>query len=180
MLIRRETDRDIDGIRAVTIAAFTRPRREGGAVPEGQVPAEAPLVEALRDSDAWLPRLSLVATGTGDDDIIGHVVCSRAHVGEVPVLALGPISVHPDQQARGVGSALMHAVLGAADALGEPLVGLLGDPRYYRWFGFRPCAAHGIVPPDPGWREHFQVRALTRCLSDLRGAFRYAAAFDRV
>lgn len=179
MLIRCETGRDSGGIRAVTVAAFARPRRAGGAVPEGQVPAEAPLVEALRDSDAWLPRLSLVATGAGDD-IIGHVVCSRAHVGEVPVLALGPVSVHPDQQARGVGSALMHAVLGAADALGEPLVGLLGDPRYYRWFGFQVSTGHGILPPDPAWREHFQVRPLTDCPSGLHGTFRYPAPFDSV
>jgi putative acetyltransferase len=28
----------------------------------------------------------------------------------------------------------MHAVLGAADALGEPLAALLGDPAYYCWF----------------------------------------------
>ena len=38
----------------------------------------------------------------------------------VPALALGPLSVRPDSQRRGVGSALVHAVLGAADALDEP------------------------------------------------------------
>ena len=52
----------------------------------------------------------------------------------------GPLSVRPDRQRRGVGSALMHAVLGAADALGEPLVALLGSTAYY--------LVHDHVPVD--------------------------------
>ena len=55
------------------------------------------------------------------------------------MLALGPLSVRPDRQRQGVGSALMHAVLGAADALGERLVALLGSTAYYPRFGFRPA-----------------------------------------
>jgi putative acetyltransferase len=188
VLIRRETDHDIDAIRAVTAAAFRRPRHNPGqALPDGQVPDEAPLVDALRAGDAWLPPLSLVAEADGDDgdgdgdgDIIGHVMCTRGHVDGAPALGLGPISVHPDHQARGVGSALMHAVLGAADALGEPLVALLGDPKYYRWFGFRTSTVYGITPPDPGWGEHFQARPLSGYTLGLRGTFRYPAPFDGV
>lgn len=177
MLIRREGDHDSGAIRAVTIAAFTNPRHAGPPLPDGQVPDEAPLVEELRASEAWLPALSLVAVAD-DGGITGHVVCTRAHVGDVPVLGLGPLSVRPDQQARGVGSALMHAVLGAADALGEPLVGLLGDPRYYRWFGFAPSTACQITPPDPEWGENFQVRTLSCCPPGLSGTFRYAQPFE--
>jgi putative acetyltransferase len=87
-----------------------------------------------------------------------------------PVLALGPLSVRPDSQRRGVGSALMHAVLGAGDALDEPLVALLGSPVYYRRFGFRLSDEYGIAPPVPEWRPHFQVRALSG----------YQPPFDRV
>ena len=43
----------------------------------------------------------------------------------------------------------MHAILGAAEALGEPLVALLGDPAYYRRFGFRLAADYQITPPGP-------------------------------
>jgi putative acetyltransferase len=185
VLIRRETDRDIAAIRAVTVAAFRRPRHDPGRVPpEGQVPDEtlpvneALLVDELRASGAWLPPLSMVAAD--DEEIIGHVLCTRGHVDGAPVLGLGPISVHPDHQARGVGSALMHAVLGAADALGEPLVALLGDPKYYRWFGFRTSTVYGITPPEPGWREHFQVRPLSGYAQGPRGTFRYPAPFDGV
>ena len=133
----------------------------------------------LRASGAWLPPLSMVSLGP-DGAITGHVLCTRAHVGAAPVLALGPLSVHPDQQRRGAGSALMHAVLGAADALGEPLVVLLGDPGYYARFGFRPAAGHGVIPPVPGWEPYFQVRRLTGDDPALAGPFRYPEPFDRI
>jgi putative acetyltransferase len=172
VLIRREASGDAAAIRAVTVAAFAQP---GKTYP----PAEAALVDDLRACPAWLPALSLVAAGPGGD-IVGHVVCSRGHAGQAPVLALGPLSVHPDSQRRGVGSALMHAVVGAADALGEPLIALLGSPDYYSRFGFRLSGEYGIVPPVPGWRPHFQVRVLTAYQPDVRGAFAYPSPFDRV
>jgi putative acetyltransferase len=55
------------------------------------------------------------------------------------VLGLGPLGVEPGWQRRGVGSALMHAILGGAEACGETLVGLVGDPAYYGRFGFAPA-----------------------------------------
>jgi putative acetyltransferase len=50
----------------------------------------------------------------------------------------------------------MHAVLGAADALDEPLVGLLGDPAYYRRFGFVSAESVGVAAPDSSWGDSFQ------------------------
>ena len=172
MLIRRESATDADVIRAITAAAFAWPGRPG------QVPPEVRLVDELRDSEAWLPALSLVATGPGGQ-VTGHVLCTRAHVDEAPVLALGPLTVRPESQRAGVGSALMHAVLSAADALGEPLVALLGDPGYYRRFGFRLAGQYGITPPVASWQPHFQVRVLSCFRPPMAGTFRYAEPFDR-
>ena len=172
MLIRRETARDAEPIRAITTAAFA-PRR-----PPGQIPPEAELVDELRAGPAWLPALSLVAV-TPAGEVIGHVLGSRGHVGQEPVLALGPLAVRPDRQRHGVGSALMHAVLGAADALGEPLVALLGDPAYYCRFGFEPSIVYRITPPKPEWQPHFQVRVLSGYQPRLRGMFTYPEPFDR-
>jgi putative acetyltransferase len=107
------------------------------------------------------------------------VLCTRGHVGQAPVLALGPLSVRPDHQRHGVGSALMHAILGAADALGEPLIALLGNPAYYSRFGFRLAADYQIEPPRPEWQPHFQIRPLTRYRPSLRGMFTYPEPFDR-
>jgi putative acetyltransferase len=165
VLIKREGVGDAAAIRAITAAAFARP-------------AEAVLVDELRASEAWIPALSLVAVESGD--VTGHVLGTRGHVGDAPVLALGPLAVRPDRQRAGVGSALMHAVLGAGDALGEPLVVLLGDPGYYGRFGFRLSEEYQITPPVPGWRPHFQVRLLTAYRPAVRGPFRYAEPFDRV
>jgi putative acetyltransferase len=170
VFVRREAEGDVAAVREVTAGAFAKPERA--------VPVEVTLLDALRASDAWLPRLSLVAIEDGD--VVGHVVCTRGHVGDVPVLGLGPLSVRPGRQRRGVGLALMHAVLGAADALGEPLVALLGSPAYYGRYGFRPATDLGIVPPDPGWGAYFQVRTLTWHDPSIIGVFAYAPPFDDV
>jgi len=172
VLIRRETECDADVIRAITAAAFAQSR------PPNQIPPEAELIDELRASPAWLPPLSLVAA-TPEGEVIGHVLGTRGHVGENPVLAIGPLSVRPDRQQNGVGSALMHAVLGAADALGEPLVALLGNPAYYQRFGFELSTVYQITPAKPEWQPHFQVRVLTKYQPHIRGLFTYPEPFDR-
>lgn len=171
VLIRREDTADIGAIRSITAAAFAR-----AGQPPGEDPPEVRLVGDLRASPAWLPALSLVAA-TPAGEVIGHVLCTRGQVGQVPVLALGPLTVRPDHQRRGVGSALMHAVLGAADALGEPLVALVGDPAYYSRFGFRPAADYQITPAEPQWGPYFQVRALAGYQPSARGVFTFPAPF---
>ena len=53
-------------------------------------------------------------------------------------------------KASGIGSALMEALLAAADAAGVlPLIVLLGSPQYYSRFGFRPAKELGVIPPEP-------------------------------
>lgn len=170
VLIRRERGEDADPVRAVHTAAFADPERPD------DLPVEVGLVEALREDEAWLPPLSMVAVD-GGGEVVGHVTCTRAHLGSAPVLGLGPLGVLPDLQGGGIGSALMHAVLGAADALDESLVGLLGHTGYYPRFGFRPSTEFGVAPPDPEWGEHFQVRPLTAYDPEVRGEFVYAQPF---
>jgi putative acetyltransferase len=162
--IRRERAADIDAIRAVHDAAF------------GPSGVEARLVDQLRASRWWLPPFSLVAVA--DETVVGHVVASRAVLepSGVPTLGLGPLGVLPTWQGRGVGSALMHAVLAAAEARDETLVGLVGEPDFYRRFGFRTASEYEIEPPDPEWGAAFQVRIFgTRPPA---GRFRYAPPFD--
>lgn len=178
MLIRREIPSDEVAVRAVTAAAFTGMPYSAPSVEPDGVPGEATLVGLLRAGAAWIPELSLVACA--DDEVVGHVVCSRAAVGGAPALVLGPLSVRPDHQGRGVGSALVHAVLGAADALGEPLVVLVGDPRYYARFGFVPGTSLGLEPDDPGYTSAFQARPLAAYEPSLRGQFAGPAAFDEL
>jgi putative acetyltransferase len=162
VIIRRELLADVRAVHAVHRAAFPSP-------------VEADLVEALRADSGWLPPLSLVAE---DDGVVGHVVCTRGNIDGAPALGLGPLGVLPVRQRTGVGSALMHAVLGAADALDEPIVVLLGHTDYYPRFGFVPAASLGIAAPDPAWGAHFQARRLTAYPTSLTGEFHYAAPFQ--
>ncbi|MHC1557981.1 GNAT family N-acetyltransferase [Actinomycetospora sp. C-140] len=168
MLVRRERPADIPAVRAVVAAAF--------AGDDGAEPIEVGLLDRLRDDDGWLPAFSLVAEDGGD--VVGHVVATRGHVGDRPALGVGPVAVRPDHQGRGVGSALMHAVLAAAEAREESLVALLGEPAFYGRFGFRPAAVHGVETPDAAWGRFFQVRVLGA--DPPRGPFRYAAPFDEL
>ncbi|RDI66363.1 GNAT family N-acetyltransferase [Nocardia pseudobrasiliensis] len=178
MLIRRERAGDIPAIDAVHRVAFARDYPNGN--PEGTPlatadPAEVDLVHRLRSDAGWIPTLSMVAQA--HDRVVGHVCLTRASVGPFPVLALGPIGVLPDHQGAGVGSALIHAALGAADALDEPLIGLLGSLDYYPRFGFVPGTRMGIVPDEPTWTSHFQIRRLTTYESGIVGEFHYAEPF---
>lgn len=165
MLLRRESPDDEAAIRAVHTSAF------GGGVHV----AEARLVDELRAAGDVIPGLSIVAVD--DDEVVGHVVCSRASIDGRASVGLGVVA---ERQRRGVGHALMHAVLSAADALGEPAVLLLGAPTYYSRFGFVPAAPLGILPPVSEWEPHFQVRRLTTWEGDLIGTFRYAPAFSEL
>jgi putative acetyltransferase len=141
--VRPERPEDIAGIRAVHVAAF-------------ETPTEADLVEALRATDAWVPELSTVAHEDGR--VVAHALLSRIILatadGDVPALALGPVAVLPEVQGRGYGSAVIRDALARR---GDELVVVLGDPAYYRRFGFVPGAEHGITGAYMSFREAWQV-----------------------
>lgn len=161
--MRQERPDDAAVVWAVHRAAFERR-------------TEADLAAALRRGGHAVAALSLVVELGGR--VVGHVVCSRGALGRRPAIGLGPIGVVPPAQGVGAGSALMHAVLGAADALAEPFVVLLGSPEYYHRFGFVTATDVGIDPPDPSWGRHFQARLLTAHTPDMIGQFAYAPPFD--
>ena len=172
MTVRRYRPADRDAVRRIHAAAFRRDAAEGEPVPE------VTLFDALVEDGDAIERLSLVVEVKGAP--AGHVVCSRATVGVHAVAAFGPIGILPARQGHGLGSALVHAVLGGADALDVPLVALLGSSAYYQRFGFVPAAGLGIEAPDPEWGDYFQVRTLSAYVPEVRGPFRYAPSFALV
>lgn len=95
-----------------------------------------------------LDRSSLVAVE--GDTVVGHVGLSHSWLDArdrlVDVLVLSPLSVRPDRQGGGVGTALLTAALDAARASDAPMVVLEGDPRYYGPRGFARASAHGVEP----------------------------------
>ncbi len=129
-LTRAETDGDLHAVRSVIEAAFG-------------TPAEADLVDALRDDAAWIDGLSIVST-TAAGQVVAHALLTRCHIDDVPALCLAPCSVLPELQRTGAGSAAIRAALEAARALGERSVVVLGHPDYYPRFGFRRASSAGI------------------------------------
>ena len=140
VLIRPESPADVPAIFAVTEAAFRTAAHSAGT--------EQFIVDALRRAGAL--AVSLVAELDGG--LIGHVAVSPVTVsgGAPGWYGLGPISVLPQHQRSGVGSRLMEAALQALRDRGAAGCMLVGDPGYYRRFGFE--AARGLtypgVPPE--------------------------------
>jgi putative acetyltransferase len=161
--IRPETPADREAIAAVTTAAFGQEQ-------------EARIVADIRGSDRFVPELSLVALDGGE--VVGHVMLSYVDLDERRVLELAPLSVAPERQREGVGSALVRKALRLAQDRGEPLVLVLGHPSYYPRFGFRPASSLGIEPPDPSIAdEAFMVVPLGAYEPTLRGRVAFPSAF---
>ena len=138
------------------------------------------LVDRLRDSPDWIDGLSLVAENEGR--LIGHILFTRALLDAprrlVDVLVLGPVSVAPAFQRRGVGSALIRYGLEQLAPRPEPLVFLEGSPRYYRRFGFEPGGRHGFRRPSLRIPEAaFQVLKLPGYEPWMTGTLVYSRVF---
>ncbi len=141
--------------RLAIAGVVTRAFRDDGA----QVAA---LVEALRASGHGR---SEVVAADDDGEIVGHVMLSRSWVDArqslVDVLVLSPLSVDPDHQGRGVGTALLSAAVETARDLRAPALFLEGDPDYYATRGFSPATPLGFVRPSSRIPEPaFQVVVL--------------------
>lgn len=143
--VRIEQPEDADGIRRLLAAAF------GGE-------AEARLVAALRPTHAWLPEFSVVVAE--DARLVAFALLSRVMIGGEAGLALGPVAVAPDRQRQGLGTAVVRDVLRRATESRERLVLVLGDPAYYRRFGFVPAAPYGITSEWSSAGDAWQVLAL--------------------
>lgn len=160
MIIREEGPADHAAIHAVVAAAFDRS-------------AEADLVDQLRaDRDSVL---SLCADEHGA--IIGHVMFS-AMTAPFRALGLGPVAVLPGRQRAGIGDRLIRAGIERATSDGWQGVFVLGDPAYYRRFGFDPDLAKDFASPYAG--PYLMALPLAPALPQTQGRIDYAPAFGRL
>lgn len=130
MLIRSEHKNDVDRISKIQFAAFN-----GHPIHAGAAPTEHLIVERLRAADALI--LSLLAEENGE--ALGHIAISPTTVGDCNQgwYLLGPVGVIPDKQRQGVGSALIREVLMQLQVNRAKGIVLVGDPEYYKRFGFK-------------------------------------------
>lgn len=125
-----------------------------------------PLVTALHDGQDHI--LSLVAER--DATVIGHVLFSFACVEKASAALLAPLCVLPDHQRTGIGTALVRAGFAGLREEGTCAVYVLGDPTYYKRFGF--SAECEVTPPyalPEEWRDAWQSFSFESETSALAG-----------
>ena len=134
--------------------------------------AESDLVKQLISDEDVLINLVVESS----DTIIGNVVVSNITM--EPDLGLfcggvAPVSVLPIQQSSGVGSKLMTATINESKKMGMDALFLLGDPNYYKRFGFVVSTLENDYSV-----ENFQELELTEdCLVNIKSKVTYANAF---
>ncbi|SFD25485.1 GNAT family N-acetyltransferase [Clostridium uliginosum] len=167
MLIRQEDSKDFNEVYSVVKTAFATAEHKDGN--------EQDLVVALRNSDAFVPELSLVAEI--DDKIVGHIMFTDAKVGMSTVLVVAPLSVLPEYQKQGVGSALIKEGHRIAKKLGYKYSNLLGSEKYYPRFGYIPAEQLGIETPDGIPPVNFMAIKLQENAEPINGTIKYAKEF---
>ncbi len=167
MIIRKETEEDYAEVYRVITEAF--------ATAEHTTGNEQDLVAALRKSDAFIADLSLVAEINGE--IAGHILFTKARVGENEIVTLAPLSVKPIFQRQGVGTALIKEGHRIAKELGYPYSLVLGSELYYPRMGYRPASQLGVELPPGIPDQNFMIVKLRKDAKPICGAVVYAQEF---
>lgn len=167
MIIRTEQPTDHENIYSVVKTAFDTAEQSDGN--------EQNLVNALRTSSAFIPELSLVAEENGK--IIGHIMFTKLQIGTETILALAPLSVLPQNQKQGIGTALVMAGHHIAKKLGYHYSVVLGSEKYYPRFGYLPAETFNIRPPFEVPNENFMALKLQKDAPVVSGIVKYADEF---
>lgn len=139
------------------------------------------LVDNIRESDAYIPELALVAEMDGV--VVGHILYSKIHIVDgdqkVESIALAPVSVLPAYQNKGIGSQLIKKSLQIAVDQGYASVIVLGHKEYYPRFGFKPASNWGITAPFEVPNEYFMALELEEgALENISGVVEYSKPFQ--
>ena len=105
------------------------------------------LVHKLREHQDYLQDLSFVAVY--DHQIIGNIFYAKSHVInekniQLDTLTFGPVSVLPQYQKKGVGSALIKHTVEIANNKNYPGIIIYGNPSNYCKHGFKSSRDYNI------------------------------------
>lgn len=167
MIIRTENPMDIETVYSIVSKAFESAEQADGN--------EQDLVNELRKGNSFIPQLSLIAEIDGI--AVGHIMFTKATVGDTDVLALAPLSVLPKYQRQGVGTALIEEGHKIAKELGYNYSIVLGSELYYPKMGYLPADTFGIKPPFDVPRENFMAYKLNETAPKIQGILKYAKEF---
>ncbi len=163
MNIRQEQARDYKIVEDLVKYAFETAEHSDGN--------EHNLVASLRKSEGFIDELSLVAQENGE--ILGHIIFTKAKIGNVNGLALAPLSVSPQAQRKGVGTALMKRGHEIAKSMGYDIIVVLGSEKYYPRVGYKPASLLGIKAPFDVPDENFMAISLTGSDELIHGTVEY-------
>ncbi len=135
------------------------------------------MIDRLRETDAYMPELSLIAEVEGE--AIGHVLLTEASIrsyrSDRTTLALAPLSVVPKFQRCGAGKRLVSSACDRATAFGFESIVIVGTPKYYAQFGFEPLSRYPITLPFHAPDENCWILALQPgALDGAEGVVEYA------
>lgn len=167
MLIRKEETKDYNIVYDVIKNAFSSAEHSDGT--------EQDLVNMLRESDAFIPELSLVAEIDGD--VVGHIMFTKIKIGDNEELALAPLSVMPEYQKKGIGTELIKEGHRKAKELGYSYSIVLGSEKYYPRMGYVKAETFSIKAPFDVPSENFMACKLRENVEHVKGIVRYAKEF---
>lgn len=170
MLIRKEKPEDCEIVYSVVKSAF-----ENAECTDGN---EHNLVNALRKSQAYISELSLVAEADGK--IVGHIMFTKAQIGNSVVLALAPLAVLPEYQEKGMGTALVREGHRIARELGYEYSVVLGSEKYYPKLGYVQADKFDVRPPFDVPSENYMLCKLKSEAAPICGVVIYAKEFGVV
>ena len=133
------------------------------------------LLHIMRDSSAFVPELDFIAIYDGK--IVGNVICAKSMIksnngSECETLGLGPISVLPEYQNKGIGGRLIAHTKQIARNMGYRAILLYGDPLYYSRHGFVQAENFDIRTSDNMYADPLQVCELyENALSGITGCY---------
>ncbi len=165
--IRKETENDYKEVYNVVKTAFETAEHSDGN--------EQDLVNELRNSDNFIPELSLVAIE--NNKIVGYILFTKIELGNNTEIALAPLAVLPEYQKQGVGSKLIEEGHKIAKKLGYHFSIVLGSEKYYPKFGYVPAIQYEIEAPFDVFSENFMAKKLNDTNTEIKGVVRYAKEF---
>ena len=165
--IRQENQKDYEEVYRVIKTAFETAEHSDGN--------EHDLVVVLRNSDSFIPELSLVAVK--EDKIVGYILFTKIKIENHEEIALAPLAVLPEYQKQGIGSMLIEQGHKIAKKLGYHYSIVLGSENYYPKFGYIPAIQYGIQAPFDVANENFMAIKLNDADTGIQGVVQYAKEF---
>ena len=142
MLIRNENESDIEDITNIHKQAFNGPD-------EGEI------VKNLRKNN----NLTISLVAEINKKIVGHIAYSPIYNKNEEIIGIGlaPVAVLPSHQKQGVGSELIKQGNNTALSKGYKRIFVLGDPAYYRRFGFEIAKNYNYFSDFDPEGKHFMI-----------------------